>query len=265
MAIQFHITERSEGDFRLPTRTNLPAGQAGADLVVDLADYEEYSKRLLPLVKKYSSKEKAFVLRTDFNRKVVFPMSGDLLAAGGQMRFNSELADGIVTGDRETALVLLNADCPVIMIEQNGFHLGAFHGGLKCLFPTSPTQSSIIKVALQHFFDPQRIMVTVAGGIGPCCYGMENFLSKLSPADQAKIPTETATRGERDKQRSINLYKLIRNQFRALDLRSDQITIDWACTSHQTTTGLIDAPHKYHSYTRDGIKSGRNAVIIWRE
>ena len=174
-------------------------------------------------------------------------------------------ADGGIVSSTKTAVVIFNADCPIVAIyDENAGRLAVLHAGFRCLVPIGGRNAdnrSIIEVAFaDHKFRPDEVNVFVGFGIGPCCYGAEH-LPEVKAISNMDIPIGRATRGPRAGKQSVDLYTLIRNQLIKIGVPERRIAIDSsgpACARHSDYRS-----NEYWSNCWDGPAAGRNATFAW--
>jgi copper oxidase (laccase) domain-containing protein len=174
-------------------------------------------------------------------------------------------ADGAIVISPKEAVMIFNADCPIVAIlDENAGRLAVLHAGFRCLVPAprkGADTRSIIRVAFEdHHFKPNEVCVFVGFGIGPCCYGAEHW-PELAVTSAMDLPIGRATRGPRAGRRSVDLYALIRNQLFKIGVPAKKIEMDYSCTACARHSGYNN--NHYWSNCWDGRACGRNATFAW--
>ena len=81
-----------------------------------------------------------------------------------------------------------------------------------------------------HGLNPKDIKIFVTGGIQKCCYGRDDgMFPDVMKAWGARFG-DTATKGAREGQRSINLLALIFNDLQRVGVPTDNIDVNEKCT-----------------------------------
>ncbi len=182
-------------------------------------------------------------------------------------------ADGGVVEDPDVPVMIFNADCPIVVLNDDlRYRIAVLHAGLRCLVPPArmdkradpKDKRSIIQVAFDDFsFNPRATSVFVGFGIGPCCYGAEKHREMQDAT--LDLPIGRATRGLRAGQRSIDLYQLITDQLTRLGVPEDKILIDSRCTAcaghYNDITNMCQ--RSFYSHSQDRGMGGRNASFAW--
>ncbi len=172
----------------------------------------------------------------------------------------SRVADGVLVARPGHAVFLANADCPVgLMYHADRGLMCVLHLGFGCLWQYGLEGPTLLERAFDAL-GPGRIQMFVAGGIGPCCYGVRT----QTPAEVARdrylqglLGTSTiASRGPRRGQPSLDLYAIICAQ-----ARRAEISIDATCTSCHGGPG-DDAVGTFHSNTRDRARTGSRNLVL---
>jgi hypothetical protein len=144
-------------------------------------------------------------------------------------------------------MAMMNADCPAVFAvehDDRGREIGCWfaHAGLECLVPKEPANRySVIETiwsARQSKGFRGRIEFYLSGGIGPCCYGLENVddlrvrLSLRYGPEYEEI-LKTATKGPRRGSPSVDLKEVyMREVARAFfEISSVTFIADGHCTA----------------------------------
>lgn len=174
-------------------------------------------------------------------------------------------ADGAIVNTFSDAVVIFNADCPVVAVHDCASDkLAVLHAGFRCLIPPNQKKTkkrSIIQVLFDdHGFNAWESRAFFGYGIGPCCFGVTSDKYPEIDDYQMDLPYGKVTRGLRLGQKSIDLYQLILNQLLECGVQEKNISADMTCTA----CAGIDKP-KYYSVTRLNGRYGRNATLAWIE
>lgn len=162
-----------------------------------------------------------------------------------------EIADGWSLGDSIFfgAAAIANADCPIgVMMTRfiptkRIVHMVAVHLGLENVAPKEG--DSIIERWLRFArgpdgFESDATTTTflVAGGIGPCCYGVDALtIERLMARYQTRHSFDgwVATKGPRTGQPSVNLGTIIKLELARCRTSVDAMHIHSACTACMLT------------------------------
>lgn len=157
-------------------------------------------------------------------------------------------ADAAISTDPRAVLAVLTADClPVAVVSRDGQHLGLAHAGWRGL------AAGVIDQLLQRLDLPaSQLMAWLGPAIGP-----QSF--EVGPeVQEAFVGVDPEARGAfrpgRDDRYFADLYGLAR-------LRLRQYGIQAIYGGDQDTYAN---PRRFHSYRRDGERSGRMATLLWR-
>lgn len=174
--------------------------------------------------------------------------------------------DGAMVTEPGTAIGILNADCPVVILfDQQRGHLVLLHAGFRCLVPKDISTPNIISTAFKNFqLDPPRLDAFIGLGAGPCCYGIDHHLSEV---DKMKFWPYlcNANKGPRTGQTSFDLSNLAKTQLLTYGVKRDAISLRrqcTACTGRQNWRGSLDSGD-YYSNIYEGKSTGRNLVLAW--
>jgi YfiH family protein len=158
-----------------------------------------------------------------------------------------QLADGAWTDTVDTVLAVLTADClPVVISDSEGSNVAVIHAGWRGL------AAGILDNALA-FFDPQAELHAWMGpAIGPSEFEVgEDVLESFIERNALHRPlfSPRASKGKY----LADIYGLARAELNA----SRRVTVTGGdyCTYSQANW--------FHSYRRDGVKTGRMATVAW--
>lgn len=210
--------------------------------------------------------EKIFLPRPDFTNKIAV-LGQDCESICDNVFRTKGKADGGIVEEKNMAIGFLNADCPIICL-QEGERLAVLHGGYRCLIRKDETEPNIIESAMKHF-DKDKVKVWMGFGIGPCCWVPEyDDKPEILAPNKSKyfkllrsslsVTNRNSPFGER--KISIDLYKLVLKIFwYYFCIRLNNNDLDRRCTC--CAERKVGGSHIYWSHTRFqryGGVDGRN-------
>ena len=156
-------------------------------------------------------------------------------------------ADGAWTDTVDTVLAVLTADClPVVIADSAGSSVAVIHAGWRGL------SAGILDNALAAFDSKAELHAWMGPAIGASAFEvgedvLEAFIGRNSQHQSSFIPRDTKGKYLAD------IYGLARAELTA----RGNITVTGGdyCTYSQANW--------FHSYRRDGIKTGRMATVAW--
>ncbi len=206
-------------------------------------------------------------------RNIVEVKKGDKswMKSGHNWIFVTEdYADGIVSWSTGEALMIANADCPVLMIWDLETGLLAFlHCALQTLVPPDGSDG-IVMTFFKKYWLTETMHASLAFGINRCCYG---FAKSVPPCTANSLvtawPIGTAIgidpANERYGKPSIDLFALMEAQLLTLGMKPDMIISNakstLRCTSCKRDCG---GNYTHWSNARDGKETGRNLAFAIR-
>ncbi len=160
-------------------------------------------------------------------------------------------ADGITATEPGLAVGIVTADCvPVLLADRSGAFVAAVHAGWRGLTAGVLT----LAVARLRALGARGLVAAVGPHIGPCCYEvdgpvLEAALRRFGPEGLAQ-----ATRPGRPRHAWLDLAALTRQELLSAGVPEARIGVAaTACTSCDS--------ERFHSYRRDGPRSGR--LVHW--
>jgi YfiH family protein len=192
------------------------------------------------------------------NRKIFFSQLGILdnqLAIPIQIHSNTvrqanlpgeyEECDALITDIKNVALTVTVADCvPIMLFDPVNCAIGIVHAGWR------GTANEIALRAVESMHEnyksiPSKLRVFIGPAAGPCCYEMEEelavlFRNKIVSLDEEKV--------------YIDLKNENKSQLKMKGVLPDHIETSELCT--------ICNKEVFHSFRRDGAKSGRMMAAI---
>ncbi|MFT5046225.1 MAG: YfiH family protein [Porticoccaceae bacterium] len=156
-------------------------------------------------------------------------------------------ADGAWTDTVDTVLAVLTADClPVVISARDGTQVSVIHAGWRGL------AAGILGNALAAFGPDVELHAWMGPAIGPSVFEVgEDVLEAFAERNPAhrSLFTPRPMKGKY----LADIYGLARAELNAS--RSVTVTGGDYCTYSQANW--------FHSYRRDGVKTGRMATVVW--
>jgi YfiH family protein len=157
-----------------------------------------------------------------------------------------EECDALITNTRGVALVITIADCvPILLFDPIAQAIGIVHAGWR------GTANVIVKRAIEKMQEEfktnaEDILAFIGPSAGVCCYEVNTdvavkFDNKIVPYSKTKI--------------FIDLKKENASQLKQLGVIASNLEISAHCT--------ICEKQLFHSYRRDGKRSGRMMAVIY--
>ena len=155
-------------------------------------------------------------------------------------------ADGLTTAERGLALCIKTADCqPIMLAHRSGKYIAALHAGWRGNRINFPG-SGVAAFCKHYRLDPAEVMAVRGPSLGPDAAEFVNFAEEWG---EEFLPWYNAGT------RCMDLWALTRQQLRDAGLKAANIHSIDLCTH---TRGDM-----FHSFRRDGSRSGRQASCIW--
>jgi YfiH family protein len=153
--------------------------------------------------------------------------------------------DALITNTSHVALVVTVADCvPILLFDPINKVIGAVHAGWRGT-AGEIVKRTIEKMQVEYRTDPAQMFVYIGPSAGICCYEVGGevavmFGNKIVPYDKKKI--------------FIDLKKENASQLLQQGVLGNNIEVSTSCT--------ICGGELFHSFRRDGKKSGRMMAVI---
>ncbi len=158
-------------------------------------------------------------------------------------------ADGAFTDRANDVLAVMTADClPVVLTDAEGSRIAVAHAGWRGL------ADGVLESAVATFTDRDELFAWLGPAIGPQAFEVgsevrEQFLDRRADLGNAFKPGISSGKYLAD------IYELARIELHAL--------------GHVTCSGgswcTYSDAQRFHSYRRDGARSGRMATVAWLE
>ncbi|MBW2268769.1 MAG: polyphenol oxidase family protein [Deltaproteobacteria bacterium] len=163
-------------------------------------------------------------------------------------------ADAIVSAESEFAIAVVTADCvPILLSAPDGAVVAALHAGWRGL-AAGVVAAGVAALLARAGCSGAACLAAIGPHIGPCCYEVdEPVLAALDAGLGA--PARAAARATRPGHARLDLGALCRAALRDACLPEAAIgTTAAVCTACD--------PRRFHSYRRDGPRSGRLVHFI---
>ena len=153
--------------------------------------------------------------------------------------------DGLVTNAPRIFLCVTVADCvPILLCDPRAPAVGAVHAGWR------GTASGILAAAVERMreefgTDPTALLAFIGPAAGACCYEVGEDVAARFDAQFLQRRGEHAL---------VDLKSANRSQLLDAGLQPGHIEVDPSCT--------IEESARFHSYRRDGDRSGRMMGVI---
>jgi len=160
-------------------------------------------------------------------------------------------ADGVLSREPGVAVAIVTADCvPVLLTSESGDAVAAVHAGWRGLARGVVAQGVD---ALRRNSGAERILAAIGPHIGACCYEVDTPVLEALSASLGRL--DAALRPSRARHAYLDLGALVAAALEARGVaRADIGRLPDVCTG-------CDA-ERFHSYRRDGPKSGRLVHFI---
>lgn len=178
---------------------------------------------------------------------------------------------GIITA-KNSAIGILNGDCPVLCLTEND-KLAVLHAGYRCLIGANPKEENIIESAMRQF-NPNRVRAFIFGGIGPCCWVPEYDdkpeilnpdLSRHSFILESCLNKTSSASPFGPGHVSVNLYKLSCELLKDSGVPASRIRWHHECSCCAEENGeLVYWSHTRHVANGQSV-DGRNLALAWLE
>jgi polyphenol oxidase len=153
--------------------------------------------------------------------------------------------DALITNTIHVALVVTAADCvPILLFDPINKAIGAIHAGWRGTIGLI-VKRAVEKMKAEYKTDPARLLAYIGPSASVCCYEVGGevavmFGNKVVPYDNKRI--------------FIDLKKENTLQLLQQGVLGNNIEVSLSCT--------ICEKELFHSYRRDGQKSGRMMAVI---
>jgi hypothetical protein len=154
--------------------------------------------------------------------------------------------DALVTGLRQTGLVIKIADCQAVFLVDPQRHIIAnVHCGWRGSVKNIPGRV-VGFLRDRSGCRPEQVLAAVSPSLGPCCAEFRHFRDELPPSFW---PHQV-------KPLHFDFWEITRRQLIEAGLHPGNIEIAGSCT--------VCATHDYFSYRREGLTGRLAAVLAWK-
>ena len=156
--------------------------------------------------------------------------------------------DGVIAAEKSVVLSIQVADCiPLFFVDSVNKNTGLIHAGWRGI------TKNIIENGVNKIYElgteKESLHVLIGPSIRECCY-------EVGPEVAKQFEEKNIRPGKGDRS-FLDLLGVVENKLISLGIPQKQITMMIECTQCRAET--------YHSYRRDGEKSGRMiAMLGWR-
>jgi YfiH family protein len=153
--------------------------------------------------------------------------------------------DGLITDRTGVYLSVAVADCiPLLMFEKERNVIAAVHSGWRGTVAGIATQA-VRKMVDEYGADPGAMIAYVGPAASVCCYAVSlDLASRFNPRFVREM----------DGNPHVDLKSAVLDQLVMAGIPTGSIEVNPLCT--------ISEPSFFHSYRRDGAKSGRMMAVI---
>lgn len=165
-------------------------------------------------------------------------------------------ADGLVTGEKNLALLAFTADCvPILLCEEDGRAIAAVHAGWRgtagCI-----AEKAVEKLRREYGVEPKKLRAAIGPCIGKCCFevGVE-VVDAMFDAIGGSAEKYVSPKTGFDGKFTVDLRGVNAHILQMTGVRAENIDISSECTM------CLHEKYWSHRYT-NGIRGVQAAVII---
>lgn len=158
--------------------------------------------------------------------------------------------DAVITSNKKIALSIFTADCvPVLIYDEDKEVIAACHSGWK-----GTLNKIVINTVelMKRKYDCGNFKVVIGPHNMSCCYEVGSELIEEFARDEIYNGYRIANN------RNLDLLNCIKAQLDSIGILAENISSVPYCT-------FCSKDIKFHSYRKDGLKSGRNLSFIFME
>jgi len=157
-----------------------------------------------------------------------------------------ESSDALLTNTVNLSLVVTVADCmAVVLFDPVRKVLATVHAGWRGT-AAAIVRKSLVCMGERFGVSPDDVVAYLSPSAGPCCYEIGAEVAEVFGSSYVE---------NRDERLYLDLRKANADQLRAGGLAESNIEISSRCT--------ICNPDLFHSFRRDGDRSGRMMAVAW--
>lgn len=158
--------------------------------------------------------------------------------------------DGLMTDMPNVPLVILSADCPLILVyDPDRPAVGVVHASWRGT--VAGAADNLVKQMVRSYgSDPARMRAAISPSAGPCCYEVGPHVRRIAKTRLADADNCFVEQGGRV---LFDLWTANRDQLAAAGVPSHAIEIAGLCS-------ICD--RRFWSHRRDGAEAGRTALFV---
>ncbi len=213
-------------------------------------DYESVKKNRRIICNSLDIDSKKLISANQIHSKNVKIIDRDF-ADNHEPDMETDNVDGLITNEKDVALMVQVADCQaILMFDPIKRVVAAVHVGWKGL--KQDISGMTINVMKNKFgVDPMNLMVGIAPSLGPCCAFFSEPEKELPDSFQKLV----------DKEKRVDLWSYSMEQLQKHGVPKNNIELARVCT--QCGNGpSIEGPHGFFSFRGDKGITGRFGVLI---
>lgn len=162
-------------------------------------------------------------------------------------------ADAAFTRDTDQVLCVVTADClPVAITNESGTELAVAHAGWKGL------ANGVLEACLQKFSPDEALHVWLGPAIGADAFEVGNEVMEAFVSKDDALRASFSEHSTTPDKKYADIYALARRIIES-NLSSQQRACEFSGGQWCTVTDSM----RFHSYRRDGARSGRMALVAW--
>ncbi len=174
------------------------------------------------------------------------------LAGRGHLGWNAAIpeTDALVTNLPATPLMVLSADCPLILVygsKQKEMALAVIHASWRCTF-AGIIPKTIERMVRNFDINPADCLAGIGPGAGPCCYQVDEKFIEMIRSRPELLPHVI----ERNRERFFDLWAAAKAELIRSGLQPDRIESMNKCTICDET---------FFSFRRQADQAGRFGLI----
>lgn len=163
-------------------------------------------------------------------------------------------ADAVVSIEPGLPVAVVTADCvPVLLATQDGAAVAAVHAGWRGL-AAGVIEAGVAALVEAAGAAPEQLAAGIGPHIGACCYEVDGPVLDALGARYVDAMTR-AVRPVREGHAMLDLGSVVAAALAAAGVPAECVGLDSAACTHCD-------PERFHSYRRDGPRSGRLVHFI---
>jgi len=172
----------------------------------------------------------------------------DCGSGAGEPESAIEGLDGLWTTEKGVALMVLGADCPLVILYHPAGVIALLHSSWRCTVETA-AERLVVSISKELGVTREKWLAGISPSIGSCCYEVgEDFVKRA-----ASIPGGESLIARRKGRLYFDLTASNFLQLKRAGVPEERIEIAHLCTSCRADL--------FYSYRRDGPRTGRIAAL----